>query len=161
VLRALERIDHRALEIDVVVGGGSPFVDEIREQAARHPHRVRVEQDLEDLVDVMLAADACVCAGGSTVWELCCLGVPMAWLTVADNQRSIVAELERRGCGISLGEAASCAPASLTGPLEDWVEGRGGRLAAQADAAWQLVDGRGAERVATRMQQTSLGNATS
>jgi len=157
VLAAIDAIEPSAdspLDIQVVVGGGSQFAGRVREQAARHRHNVRVGQNLSDLVGVMHAADVCICAGGSTVWELCCLGLPMAWLTIAENQRGIAAGLARAGCGIALGDFSDATPAGLSRSLADWFQGDAGSLRDQAAAAWNIVDGHGVERVIASMQQT-------
>lgn len=153
VLDAFDAVDTGTpLALHLVVGRGSPHADALRERARDHRHFVTVDQDLPDLVAAMQAANACICAGGSTAWELCCLGVPMGLLPIADNQLGVVAALEQLGCGVRLGDARAperTAPAALSEAIAAWLGGSG--LPGQSAAAWELVDGRGVERIASRM----------
>jgi spore coat polysaccharide biosynthesis predicted glycosyltransferase SpsG len=151
VLEALERLAGRRLDVDVVAGAASPHARKLAAQADASRHEVRVQQDLADLVDVMRSADVFIGAGGSTTWEACCLGLPLALLPIADNQLGLVAELERREIALNLGRATNADPAVLAERLGDWLDDDAGTLAAQAERAWRLVDGRGAERVVEQL----------
>jgi UDP-2,4-diacetamido-2,4,6-trideoxy-beta-L-altropyranose hydrolase len=151
VLDALEVVDTHPLEVDVIVGAASRHAEATARRAGASRHRVRVHRDLSDLVAAMQSADAFVGAGGSTTWEACCLGLPMALLPIADNQLGIVRELARRGIALDLGEARAAERTRLGATLAAWIDGAAGRLSAQAEAAWKLVDGRGAERVASAL----------
>lgn len=50
---------------------------------------------VDDMASLLLDTDVCITAGGSTCWELCCLGVPFLTLTLAENQKGIVRWLEK------------------------------------------------------------------
>lgn len=98
-----------------------------------------------DLPEVMADADLVITASGTTAWELCCIGVPMAVLPVVDNQRAVHDAL------VSAGAAEG-----LQGPdrLEDLAPPRLARLLKDrsardrlAQAALELVDGCGTARL--------------
>jgi spore coat polysaccharide biosynthesis predicted glycosyltransferase SpsG len=106
-----------------------------------------------DLTDLMLASDLTISAAGTTVWELLCLGVPAALVSVADNQRPGYQRVLARGAAVGLGAADRAldldgAAATLWGVLDDADLRR--TLAA---AGRRLVDGRGAWRVVGAWEQ--------
>lgn len=95
-----------------------------------------------------------VSASGSTVWELCCLGVPSVVWPIADNQRAIAAALNRAGVALAVGgvaEALAAARSLMFSPEKRVAMGR---------KAWKLVDGRGAQRVVDQLRRlTRAGDA--
>ena len=52
----------------------------------------------------MQKCDVAVSAAGSTLYELCCVGVPILCYTLADNQIDMMTEFERRGFAFSIGD---------------------------------------------------------
>ncbi|MDL2259834.1 UDP-2,4-diacetamido-2,4,6-trideoxy-beta-L-altropyranose hydrolase [Deltaproteobacteria bacterium OttesenSCG-928-K17] len=58
---------------------------------------VEILTAVTDMPSLLLETDLCITAGGSTTWELCCLGAPFLTVEVAENQREIVNELNRLG----------------------------------------------------------------
>jgi RimJ/RimL family protein N-acetyltransferase len=97
-----------------------------------------------------------VTAAGTTVWELCCLGVPAALVCVADNQEAGYRRVLERGAAVGLGSAAhgldrDAAVATLQQVLADRVLRE--HLAA---AGTRLVDGRGAWRVVRSWEQLAV-----
>ena len=105
--------------------------------------------------DRLARADVVVSAAGSTVWELCHLGLPSVLIGVADDQ-------------VPVGEAVDAAGAAeWLGPLDEDVAARAAdrALALAADtelrkkrstAARSLADGRGAERVLAELRAPLL-----
>jgi spore coat polysaccharide biosynthesis predicted glycosyltransferase SpsG len=88
-----------------------------------------------------------ISASGSTVWELCCLGVPSVVWPLAENQRGIAAALDRAGAAVAvdgIGEALAAARELISFPEKQL---------ALCKAAWGLVDGRGAARVVDEMER--------
>lgn len=99
----------------------------------------------------MSGAGMAVSASGSTVWELCCVGVPSVVWPIADNQRGIGDALDRSGAALVVGSAGEALAA-----IRELVESPEKRVAL-GRAAWKLVDGRGAERVVDAMESLTLG----
>lgn len=107
--------------------------------------------DAAAMAAAMSGAGVAVSASGSTVWELCCLGVPAVVWPIADNQRGIAAALDRAGAAVvveSVGEMLAAARELVESPEKRAAVGR---------AAWKLVDGRGAERVVDAMERLTFG----
>lgn len=50
-------------------------------------------------------ADLAIGAGGSTIWERCCLGLPAIVTILANNQEKLVNDVAQTGAVINLGWA--------------------------------------------------------
>ncbi len=106
-----------------------------------------------DLTDLMLGQDLVVSAAGTSVWELCCLGVPAALVCVSDNQQAGYRRVLDQGAAVGLGSAESgldqdAAVQTLRSVLDDV-----GLRDALSRTATRLVDGRGAWRVVRAWEQ--------
>jgi len=136
-------------EIVVVVGGSNPHADAIATEAAQLPHCRLVRDPGGEMARLMAAADLAVCAGGSTMWEMACMGVPFIPIVIADNQRQAAAAIARDGYP-AIGRAAVLRelPAAVAALAAD-----AGRREALSRRGRQLVDGRGAERVCAALRE--------
>jgi len=149
VIQALDAM-HRPLEIVCILGPHGGTARSVHGMAAKSSHHVRVLGEVREMAGWMNWADLSINAGGSTCWELCCLGVPM--LIIAD-QRFFAAALSRHGCAVSLGEWASGAPLPLAASVEMLLADPNRRRDISG-LARKLVDGRGAERAARLLVTT-------
>lgn len=143
-VRALLDLASNMPAIDVVIGANSPSLQDLNDLARRWPSVV-IHENLTSLAALMVKADLAIGAAGTTSWERCCLGLPTLLITMADNQKPIAAELDRRQLARWIGDVSTVTSACITtavhevlnqGALEDWS-----RRAAQA------VDGQGTSRV--------------
>ena len=131
------------LEVDIVLGQGAASLAVLAPMASRDP-RLTLHVDTRDMATLTAAADLAIGAGGSSVWERCCLGLPTLTLVLADNQRDAAAALAARGATEAVGEGdiAVRLAALLADPA---------RLATMSLAGSALCDGQGAGRVAERL----------
>jgi spore coat polysaccharide biosynthesis predicted glycosyltransferase SpsG len=106
--------------------------------------RVEGLPPLSDVGPLMAWADLAVSAAGSTVWELCCLGVPMALVTVAENQEDNYRHQLANDLAMGLGPLADLRQS--TGSIARIFDRA--RLDEVGSRAWAAVDGRGSDRVA-------------
>ena len=81
--------------VRVIQGAMEP--ERIRKAFARCPAALEVLPRVDDMPSLLLDTDLCITAGGSTCWELCCLGVPFLVLQTAENQVNVVAGLISEG----------------------------------------------------------------
>ncbi len=114
-----------------------------------------LRSDVEDMAALLADADLAVGAGGVSSLERCCLGVPSAVVSIADNQVGPSAELARRGCQLYLGP--------LDGDADRMLESGIRLLWHNADLrshlsrqGRMLVDGLGARRVAAAILNRDL-----
>lgn len=109
----------------------------------------RVIGPTDELSRLVTGADLVVAASGTSAWELACLGAAAALVCVVDNQEVGYSRAVATGAVAGLGRLAelrrdpTAAVPTLRRLLTDPAERR--RL---RSAAWRLVDGAGAARVA-------------
>jgi UDP-2,4-diacetamido-2,4,6-trideoxy-beta-L-altropyranose hydrolase len=127
--------------IDAVVGSGAPSGAALKE-LAEQDRRVRLHVDSRDMARLLTQADVAIGAAGTSAWERCCLGVPSILLTVAENQRLIVRNLEAIGAVAAVSRWEAAVPAAV-GLLADPAA-----RDLMTAAAAAVTDGRGAETVA-------------
>jgi UDP-2,4-diacetamido-2,4,6-trideoxy-beta-L-altropyranose hydrolase len=126
----------------VVTGAMPP--ERVRGLLRDCPANLEILDRAADMPAIFTAADLCVTAGGSTCWELCCLGTPFLTMEVAENQHDLVLGLQKNGI------APIYAPEALAAMMRD---GAARRKCAEAGSA--LVDGLGAGRVIRAMMELS------
>jgi UDP-2,4-diacetamido-2,4,6-trideoxy-beta-L-altropyranose hydrolase len=147
VMRALGRL--KGTEITVVVGPANKHRTEIDAVAATIG-RCQVVADVSDLTRLFLWAELAVAAAGSTCWELAFCGVPFVTIALADNQQRIAKSLEVAGISRHAGWHAEVDERGLAETVARLSTDREAR-AAMTSAGRELVDGRGAERVARQL----------
>jgi spore coat polysaccharide biosynthesis predicted glycosyltransferase SpsG len=118
------------------------------------------------VMDLMRGSDLVVSAAGTTMWELACIGVPMALLQVAENQAPGYDAMVADGAAFGLGqiEHLRADPIAVGSRLIAVLDDPDGRAAAARRGA-TLVDGRGARRLvavwdALRSSTTDFGAGT-
>lgn len=151
-LRVLRLPEFSEIQVDVVIGLSNPHRKAIELLVEQRP-RTRLRGQQNDLVDLMLAADLTLGAGGTTTWERCCLGLPSVVTTVAANQVLYNRELARDGLISYAGDTTQLTDKELAESIRPLIEQP--QLAADlARDSWRLVDGWGAVRVAEHMLAT-------
>jgi UDP-2,4-diacetamido-2,4,6-trideoxy-beta-L-altropyranose hydrolase len=84
-----------SFQVDVVMGSQHPCLDENKAACVKHGFFVHVQTN--NMANLMVAADLAIGAGGSAVWERCCLGLPALAFCTADNQQRQLADAAREG----------------------------------------------------------------
>lgn len=134
--------------IDVVVGPFFPPAKVCAPTAARERSRLQMHREPRDMCALMLKADLAVTGGGQTTYELAATGTPAAAICIAENQRANLRGLAEAGTLEFVGDASDGdlefkIVSALTG-----LAGESERRQRMSERGRQLVDGRGAERVA-------------
>jgi UDP-2,4-diacetamido-2,4,6-trideoxy-beta-L-altropyranose hydrolase len=106
------------------------------------------------MAELMIAADFAVGAGGTTLWERCCLGLPCLTFALAENQRLQVRDAAAAGIVIA-SDSKPDDPDSLAGALHS-IRGNPGLVAAVSRRAMAVVDGRGMDRLMRTLGFTSV-----
>lgn len=149
VLKALER-NREDFTITIVNGISNPHDRKIGEYEASSKGRIRAFKNVRNMGKLMAEADIAISSGGSTVWELCCLGVPALQIVFAENQTDVANELNRRGMTINLGWHADVTEEMICENLADLIDNYNQRRAMGCRGR-ALVDGWGAQRVVTKL----------
>lgn len=142
------------LEYCIVSGVYNVHLEELLALEKRYPN-VKIRINVSDMQRLMQESDMAVTAGGSTMYELSAVGVPMACFSFVDNQERIVEGFSRRGLVRFGGNYLTQGEAMLDGAVEGIA-----RLATDAGLRAEystrlrnLVDGQGAMRIARQILQ--------
>lgn len=82
-------------QVDVVIGARHPNKAEIEAACTARGYACHVQT--ERMAELMAAADFSVGAGGTAIWERCCLGLPALSICIAENQRMQIADAASAG----------------------------------------------------------------
>lgn len=147
--RALAGQKTAGLMYDVISGAYNIHLEDLRKLESRYPN-VKVLCNVENMAERMLESDIAVTAGGSTMYELSAVGVPILCFSFVDNQEEIVEGFLKRklvcfgGNYLRQGEAVLREAAEKLGELVFDRELRSSVSARQR----QIADGQGAVRIA-------------
>jgi spore coat polysaccharide biosynthesis predicted glycosyltransferase SpsG/ribosomal protein S18 acetylase RimI-like enzyme len=157
---ALRLLGETGLPLDVTAVGPPSAAGGSEDVVERYPGvDVRFVAPTADLPRALVAQDLVLSAAGTSVWEMCCLGVPMALVATVENQRASYGRVVAAGAAVGLGTSR----VELEHPvavraLKDVLERPADRLAL-SDRARGIVDGLGAWRVVRAWEQLSGGRA--
>lgn len=140
-------------QVTVICGAYNTDVPKLLKLSEEYGNRLQVMEHLTDLSDVMYESDLAIAAAGSTLYELCAVGVPALVYEFADNQHQGAEAFSKRTGRRCLGdlrlqpkEAAKTACEEAK-KLKDHAERK--RISIKMQ---ELSDGHGAERIAERLK---------
>ena len=133
-------------KITVVLGPAHSRKTDLKNLEKQEGGRVEVKENVQEMAELMHRSDLAVCAGGTTCWELACLGVPALIFILADNQKKNSEELDRLGCAVHLGPAESFEEKKLQTHLAGLLH-RPEKIKAMSGRNQALVDGLGVQRI--------------
>lgn len=150
-LSMLADYNKKPLIIDVVVGSNAHGLDEIKSMVKnineKGFHAAHLHMDTTEISKLMISADLCLGAGGTTSWERCCLGLPTLALELADNQEPTLRALDDAGAIINLGKIENLTHEKFLDQFSHLVSAPN-KLQKLSQNSMKICDGRGAERVA-------------
>lgn len=137
------------LDIDVVLGGNTAIPENL-------PPRIHVHRNVSDMAGLIRRADFAIGAGGTSVWERCCLGIPSLLIVTSENQRTVAERVSSVGAARIVGDWKSATVEAVAFAARELLHGDRAQLAAMREAAIQVCDGLGASRVAGTVFPISL-----
>jgi len=151
VINALAALED--LEMKVIIGGANP--NRVSVETACSCAEMDLIVDTTEMHALMAWADMAISAGGTTCYELACMGVPMLTIILAENQRAVAEGMEKAGASINLGWHGNLPAQAIeqaVGKLSQDQKKRN-RMARTGEV---LVDGYGAPRVCRVLQNTPV-----
>lgn len=146
-IEALTNIGINELQVDVVIGAQHPFRESIQAACIRHNFTCHVQTDR--MAELMALADLSIGAGGSAIWERCCLGSPTITICSADNQRNQIADAALEGL-LYAPEVKDSLHLVIERHVRSLIENKCLRQLISRNGI-QAVDGRGALRIVGSM----------
>jgi UDP-2,4-diacetamido-2,4,6-trideoxy-beta-L-altropyranose hydrolase len=150
VVDALQQIEPECCTATVVVGGANPHLAELDAMVSRSPN-IELCANVTDMPELMRKADMAISGGGSTMWELCYMGVPSIAIELAENQRMIVNTLDKRSAALGLRWQDVIEIAPLVSSIDRLLSDAALRQSLR-DTAREIIDGKGTTRIIEAMQ---------
>ena len=91
------------LALDVTVIAVGETAERVRAAARGSALSVDILAPVDGIAALMAGQDLVISAAGTSVWELCCIGVPMALVWAVDNQREGYDRVVAAGAALGLG----------------------------------------------------------
>ena len=140
-------------EYHVVSGSLNPHIGELQALAQKHEN-IHIHCNVTNMAELMAESEVALSAGGSTLYELCAMGVPVIAFSFAENQERLVQTFVKRGIAQYGGnyrtDGNKMIQNTIAG-LETLLEDKNLRTEYRKKAR-TLVDGKGAERIAEAIQ---------
>ncbi len=144
VIDALAQMNLKNIAIDVVIGAQHPAPDAIESLSKRNNFSCHIQ--VNNMAELMLAADLAIGSGGSISWERCCLGLPALCFSLAANQVAILESLHYCGAILYLGASESVSLDILRDSLLSMIDDVD-QFEKMSVCSLELADGCGAYRV--------------
>ena len=93
------------LRITVVMGPHAPWLERVQLLARQMPQPTEVKVNVNNMAQLMADSDFAIGAAGSTIWELCCLGLPALLVVIAKNQAKSAAYIAEADAAIIIDES--------------------------------------------------------
>jgi spore coat polysaccharide biosynthesis protein SpsF len=135
------------LAVRVVVGPAFSRAEPLIDAIVHSKHSVQVARAPASLAPLMRASRMAVASFGVSAYELAACGVPAVHLCLTDDHARSSGALDREGAAVTAGVFGRVTAGQLAAAARRLM-GAAGRRGQRATRASQLVDGRGAERVA-------------
>lgn len=129
--------------VTVVLSSKAAHIGAIRKRVCG---KVRLALDVDNMAELMTHADLAVGAPGTTAFERAVLGLPSILITLANNQRGVALAMTEAGAAVDAGALDSEVVPRLHELVKSLLLDDAARTHL-AQAASDLVDGRGATRI--------------
>jgi len=156
VLKAMNILDERELEVKIVVGPSNPNIERLKKELSLSVFGFELLASVKDMPELMSWADVAISAGGSTCWELAFMGLPNVVLVLAENQKSVAERLSKAEVAVNLGWHQEVSHFEVGHTIKQLIETAKirQRMVRRGQA---LVDGQGFSRVLMHMNHRTVG----
>lgn len=149
-LTAIQKTGLKGIVADIIVGMSNPHNKRIKMLCAGLPW-TSFHSQVNNMAELMVAADLAIGAGGSTTWERCALALPAIVIAVAHNQVAIAEAAELAGVISYLGIAPQVCEDMLQKEITRFANSDELMLG-MSQKATLLVDGEGIRHVVRQME---------
>ena len=143
------------VQLDIVVGANYAHQEALENAVAQRTKKPKIHRQLRDLAALMSVSDLAIGAGGSTMWERCCMGLPSIVICVAPNQRRSCEEMHKAGFIRYLGEIDSVSKDIISSEITS-VRARPNDLRVLREKNSALVTGCGSRLIADMLDSLTI-----
>ncbi|MBQ9136014.1 MAG: UDP-2,4-diacetamido-2,4,6-trideoxy-beta-L-altropyranose hydrolase [Lachnospiraceae bacterium] len=149
----------KALQYYVVSGAFNSHLPELKRLEAEHEN-VHIHTNVTKMSELMQSCDVAISAAGSTMYELCAVGVPTLCFSFVDNQEKMVQTFVDKGMVHFGGDYLKDGEEMVTELVKKLCELVCSKELRQcySGKARLLVDGKGAERIADSLSSLMKDN---
>jgi spore coat polysaccharide biosynthesis predicted glycosyltransferase SpsG len=158
-VRAVDRLDGD-FESVIIAGAGFCHWQSLRDLLGKARRRFKVREDVTEMSAAMAEADLAICSFGMTAYELAAMGVPSVYSCLTADHDESASALVAAGMGVSVGVDDQDTETRLAAAVESLLMDEDTRVRMSARAR-ELVDGRGASRVAELLISTAATRCNS
>ena len=150
-IEALSRMNIN-IQVDVVIGAQHPSREIIENVCTKYGYTCHLQTS--SMAKLMSESDIAIGAGGTALWERCCLGLPTISLCLAENQRKQINDAAMAGVLLapSIKEDVS---SSILLQAKSLIQNPS-LIQLISYSAMKLVDGKGVFRIANSMSYSSI-----
>ena len=151
--RILETLYGSEPEYHLIVGQFNPHLVKLKQMESAHEN-IHIHSNVTDMAELMTSADIAVTAGGSTVYELAVLGVPLICFSYAENQEALTEYIGEQSIAGFAGAFHKSPEAVLTnmGSLFRRLTSDETLRRRYSDREREMIDGYGALRLAQALR---------
>ena len=149
VIESLKGSEFKHVEFGILVGIANPNKEVIAEYI-KHDSKLKLIEHTADICKLMKSYSCIVGASGTTTWERFCLGIPSAVISIAKNQTPIAEHLDRLGAIYYIGYYKELTHQTIADKIKLFLQDVNLREKC-AQTGFELVDGKGTERVANQI----------
>ena len=144
------------ITIHMVIGKLNTDREALHELAAAFPfpQSLKLHENVADMASLMQICDLAISAAGTTLYELCALGIPTISFTIADNQITAAKAFDAAGAIPCAGDIRQSSENRMQ-PFISFITSMSGFAARKAahEAMRKLVDGKGSLRIAKALKE--------
>ena len=146
VIRALQCVNLEGLEAKVVVGPNNPNYNDLLTLTEQSNIPIELIKNANNMSELMMWADVAISGGGTTCWELAYMALPSVVLVLAENQRTSLQTLVKKGCFIGLDPPDQSQETAIYQALKHILVNKETRTRLSFNCS-RLIDGHGVHRV--------------
>lgn len=145
IIGALDGVE-KDCQIDIVIGPAFKHHQELKETIDKSKRKFNIIHNATNMCELMQQSDLAITAGGNTMFELACVGVPGIVLCGEEFEEETAERMEKYGIVENLGFGARVSPEKIYERVRLLMENKS-RRAEMSRRGQELIDGRGAERI--------------
>lgn len=136
--------------VDVLAGPACDALEDI-EQCIADDNRFSLFHNPSDVASLITRADLAITGGGATCIECISLKVPVALIILAANQQPLKNFIEKKGCGMVLGNFDDISDDDLVTKIRHTIN-HPSQLSEMTKACHHVIDGKGGTRLSEWIQ---------